>query len=103
MRAILVMLFAYGLVSESPHRISRRRSLRQAQGGAFDTLRQAQGKCSWDGSASATPPQGGSDWSITQAGAVSASDLVAGVQSEAALGNAGHYPYQSQVWISTTD
>ena len=45
----------------TPHRISHRRPLRQAQGSAFDYPSTSSGQGSGNGSASATPPQGGSD------------------------------------------
>ena len=78
------MLLAYRMVLSSPHRISRHRpfdtpsALRQAQGP------EAQDNSSGDGSASATPPQGGSDWTIRPARAFPATDLVVAEQREAA-------------------
>ena len=71
------MVLAYGKALNTPHRISRRLPLRQAQG---------------TGSASATPPQGGSDCNVKRAYAFTTTYLVAAEHSEAALGEAYLFP-----------
>ena len=80
------MLLAHCKALNSPHRISRRRPLRQAQGSTFDPSTSSVTTGSGTSSASATPPQGGSDWTVKRARALTSIYLGATENSDAAPG-----------------
>ena len=95
MRSCFFRQLAYGKALKSPHRISRRRPFDRLRGPAR-LLR---------------PPQGGSDWAVKRACALTSTYLIAAKQSEAALGKI-HWPnllriYQKNTWrvdfVSKTD